>query len=106
MENNPRYSKYEDKFIIGKSTIEKENFDVLIFCNRDVKNAKIPNFIEIIGSYAFDQCYKLQKVEISEDSKLRKIGKYSFSFSSIESIKISHHITHIDEGASSSTSAC
>lgn len=99
MKNNPRYLNYDGKYIIGKSSIEHENFDVLIFCNRDVKTAKIPNFIEIIGPYAFEQCFDLQKVEIPNDSKLRKICKNSFSFSSIEQIFIPPHITFIGERA-------
>lgn len=99
MENNPRYLKYDDKFIIGKTSIEQDNYDVLVFCNRDVEIAKIPNFIEIIGSYAFNECFKLQKVEIQNDSKLRIIGKHAFSFASIENISIPHHVTYIGEDA-------
>ena len=99
MENNPRYKKYDDKFIIGKTSIEQDNYDVLVFCNRDVEIAKIPNFIEIIGSYAFNECFKLQKVEIQNDSKLRIIEKHAFSFAFIENISIPHHVTYIGEDA-------
>ena len=86
---------YDNKFIIGKSLQEnaEEDFDVLIFCVRNVKNVTIPKFIKIIGSYAFSNssienifippnivhiensafsnCSKLRKVEFASDSKIQ-----------------------------------
>lgn len=41
-ENN-RYQKYGD-FIIGKSDVESDVFDVLVFAKRNVINATIPPF--------------------------------------------------------------
>ena len=84
---NPIYKSY-DKFILGKSSVDKQEYDVLIFAERDIKNATIPSFIKIIGPYAFNFCMNLEKVKIAEDSKLEVIEKYAFSESSIKKIKI------------------
>ena len=43
--NNQRYSSIDDKYVIGKSSIEKANFDVFIFSVRNIETATIPNFI-------------------------------------------------------------
>ena len=53
--NNPRYQLYDNKFIIGKKLTENENFDVLVFCIRNIKSVKIPKFIEIIGPFDFEE---------------------------------------------------
>lgn len=82
--NNERYSFFDEKFIIGKSSIEQENYDVLIFCIRNIKKVIIPSFIKIIGPYAFEMCKKLKEVDISIGSKLETIDKYAFFCSSIE----------------------
>ena len=42
---NIRYQKYDDKFIIGKSSLENEEFDVLVFCSINVEEVTIPSFI-------------------------------------------------------------
>ena len=59
------YISYDDKFIIGKSTPEKENFDALVFCNQDIEIAKIPSFIEIIDPDAFCNCFDLKSIEFT-----------------------------------------
>lgn len=81
---NKRYSFFDEKFIIGKSSIEQENFDVLVFCIRNIQTVIIPSFIKIIGPYAFEMCKKLKKVDFEIDSKLEIIEKFAFSCSSIE----------------------
>ena len=35
-QSNKNYTLYQDKFILGKSSLEKENFDVLVFSCRNV----------------------------------------------------------------------
>ena len=56
--------------IIGKSTLEQEHYDVLVFCIRNIENIKIPDFIEIIDSYSFQECHKLQSVEFPSNLKI------------------------------------
>ena len=53
---------YENEFIIGRSSLDKEYYDVLAFCVRDIQVAEIPNFIEVIAPYSFQNCTNLQKV--------------------------------------------
>ena len=69
---NKRFSVYDGKFIIGKSKIEQENYDVLVFCVRNVEKVIIPSFIEIIESHSFENCSKLQLCEFQPNSKLKK----------------------------------
>lgn len=100
--DNKRYSIYDDKFIIGKSTLDKSNHDVLVFCVRNVEKVTIPSFIETIGPYAFNECHDLKKVEILPDSKLKIIDCHAFCNCSIQSFYVPHHVTHINECAFSS----
>ncbi|KAK8898234.1 hypothetical protein M9Y10_000512 [Tritrichomonas musculus] len=93
--NNQYYSSIDDQYIIGRSSNEKENFDVLVFSVRNIEKATVPDFIEIIGPQSFANCTNLRRVEFSKDSKLRVIGKNSFSYTEIESITIPSHVTHI-----------
>lgn len=39
MPNNKRYLTYKDKYIIGKSSQESEDFDLLVFARRDIETA-------------------------------------------------------------------
>lgn len=97
--DNNYYKVYDDKFLIGKSSPEKDIFDILIFAPRDIETATIPKFIETIAPYAFNECECLHQVTIPHDSNLKIIGKHAFSKSSIESIQIPHHVTKIGKAA-------
>ena len=44
--DNPRYFNYDDKFILGKSSIEQDFYDQLVFSARNIETANIPSFIE------------------------------------------------------------
>ena len=85
--------------IIGKSRIEESNYDCLIFCIRNIRQIKIPNFIEHICSYSFEICSQLELIEIPDDSKLQTIGKNAFSNSKIKSLRIPSSVTSIGEYA-------
>ena len=97
--NNPHFKLYENKFIIGKSNQNEEKFDVLVFCMRNVETVQIPDFIEIIGSCAFEQCNKIQTVEFSDNSKLQIIQSYAFCDCSIQYIFVPRHLKQICVGA-------
>lgn len=98
--NNPNFISYDNgNYILGKSSPEKENYDVLIFAIRCIEIAIIPSFIEIIGKYAFQYCSKLQRIEIPNDSKLRIIDDCSFEKCPIESIDIPSCLTKIGKCA-------
>lgn len=99
MPNNQHYSLLDESFIIGKSSPECKNFDVLVFAIRQIKKVTIPSFITIIGSYAFEYCSPLKSIEFSSDSKLYLFDENSFSSSSIEKISIPSSITDINDSA-------
>lgn len=109
---------------MGKTDINSNKYDILVFASRDVGSFTIPPFIEHISCYAFAwsliesitipqqvkeicdgafyECKKLHKVEIQNDSMLNSLGKYAFYCSKIESILIPPNIKEIHQGAFSS----
>lgn len=97
-DSNPNFKLFNNQFLLGKSSSEKVDFDVLVFSVRDIKRAKIPNFIEIIGPFAFHDCFDLQEIEFEPNSKLRKFEKYSFENTAIEKICIPASVTDFCEG--------
>ena len=97
MPENKRYTLYENKFIIGKSSLDKDVYDTLVFAPRGIKMVKIPDFIEIIAPYAFHKCKKLRHVEFAPGSKLRVIEKAAFNKSAIEKISIPPCVRQINE---------
>lgn len=119
MPNNKYYKKFEDKIIIGKSNIQNEEYDILVFAERDIKAVTIPPFIKRIASSAFanskikyifipsnveeisknafEYCQELTKIEFAPDSQLKKIGCNVFSQSGVESFSIPPKVTDINE---------
>lgn len=104
--DNPIYKKYEDKMIIKKSNEEEENYDVLVFCERDIEKVTIPIFIKKIDSFAFQYCERLKEVEILPNSDLEIIDIHAFNRSSIEKFTVPPHLTLICEGAFSNSKIC
>lgn len=66
----------------------------LVFCTRNIDEVMIPEFIQVIGSYAFDNCHRLKRIDIFKDSILKIFEKGSINHSMIESISITDHVTH------------
>lgn len=97
--DNPRYSLYDEKFLICKTTEKSDIQDFLVFCVPNFEEVTIPSFIKNIGPYAFYEMKNLKRVEIQADSELQTVGSQSFARSLIESFTISHHITKIDNYA-------
>lgn len=88
---------YENNFILGKSDINSDFFDVLHFARRNIKKATIPSFIKYISEGAFNDCRQLNNVEFDDKSKLKIIGKKAFSYTSIQSISIPSSVTSIGD---------
>lgn len=88
MPNNKNYKNYDDKLIVGKSDVQKEEYDVLVFACRDAKTVTIPSNIKRIESYAFFGCKQLQCFEVPKNSELQSLGRNVFLQSSIESFSI------------------
>lgn len=114
---NARYLSVDGKYIIGKSNIEREDYDMLIICSCDLVEMNIPDTIRIIGPFALAQskiqrilipanvtkicenafyyCKQLTRVVFEPNSKLQTIDKHAFTFSNITSISIPGSVTNI-----------
>lgn len=122
IQNNVQNFKiYNDEFIIGKSDAKTDEFDVLVFCRRDIKTVTIPSFIKQIGPFSFCQslienifipphvieiskgafyhCYDIKNIEIPDDSNLKIIGPYAFYNILINKIRIPKSVTNIGANA-------
>lgn len=108
--NEQNVCYYDDKLILGKSDINSDNYDVLIFARRDiidveiptnikriapfafhestVRNVFIPLHVTYIGDHAFSCCPQLDRFEVSNDSELQTIDEYAFSYSLIRYFSI------------------
>lgn len=55
-DNNPYYKNYEadKRLILGKSDLNSDIFDVLLFVSRNIKHIIIPSFIKVIHNNAFE----------------------------------------------------
>lgn len=89
----------DDQLIIGKSNIKCDVFDVLLFANRNIRNAIIPFYIKKIGPNAFNECNQLESVTFSDDSHLISIENDAFSKTSIKKIIIPKSVVNIGECA-------
>ena len=98
-ENNPRYKNYDNDIVIGKTTIDSANYDLLVFCNRNIEALTIPNFIKTICPFSFENCMQLQSVVIPSDSQLRTIDDYAFKSTKIASFEIPCHLNKIGQYA-------
>lgn len=103
---NSNLALIDGNLLVGKSNQSKENYDVLLFANRYIKQAIIPPFIEYIVPNCFRNCMNLKSVQISVDSKLKKIGNYAFYGSSICEIYIPTHVTTISKFCFSNCESC
>lgn len=92
---NPLFSCFDNKLIIGKSSMQSDNYDVLHFARRDIEDVVIPSFIKKISPYAFNFCLKLNKVEFQKNSELLTIEKGAFSESYLQSITLPSHVRAI-----------
>lgn len=100
--NNKRYSYYNDSIIIGKSNLENDFYDLLLFAPRNIKKVVIPSFIKRICPYAFDECTNLKSVFFEKNSQLKSIENYSFQDCFFKNISIPSSVTYIGEFAFSS----
>ena len=77
-----------NKYLIGKSDENNDEFDILLFASRDIDEIVIPSSIKIISSYAFKDCDKLTKVEFETNSNLQIIESYAFDCYNLTEFKI------------------
>lgn len=117
--NNKRFTYIDDKMLVGKSFIESDKYDNIIFVRRDCEKVAIPSFIKNISAYAFSEtlietvsiapqvthihegafykCKNLHHVHIPFDSKLQVIKKLSFSNAPIKDITIPSTVSELGD---------
>ena len=114
---NKRYRCVDNKIIIGKTNIESNDYDCLVFCARKAKVLSIPDYIKHICACAFANtninCItipsevttigrnafcrsQLQQIDFSNSSRLQKIEEASFAQTQIEKIEIPSEVTVIE----------
>ena len=87
---NGQFIFKDDKYLLSKSNINNDKFDVLLFASSD---------IEEISVFSFLGCKNLTKVEIPTNSNLQIIKSYAFSYSSIYEFFIPSKVSTICETA-------
>lgn len=93
--SNKYYQYKNNYYFLGKSDQLSDNYDVLIFCKRDIETAIIPSNIKFLFPFSLAFCSRLKTVEFSEDSELLSIGSGAFYRSAIENISIPSHVETI-----------
>lgn len=93
--NNQSYAYLDDdhKIILGKTNVNEDKFDSIVFACRNIKQMTIPSFITVICPYSFENCKLLQSIEFESNSNLIKIGENAFSNISIDSLSIPDSVT-------------
>ena len=97
--SNGQFKFIDDKYLIGKSDSNKEEFDILLFVRRDINEFSIPSNIKIISSCALEYCIKLIKIDFSLKSNLQTIDKFAFSNTALKEISILSKVSIICENA-------
>ena len=99
MPNNEHYSNIDNDFIVGKSDLNSNIYDILVFARRNIIKAKIPPFIKVIRSHAFEHCEKLKYIEIKNDSELHIINENAFAYATLKRINLPNNLTRISDNA-------
>ena len=60
---NENIMNYKDIFILGKSNLQNDEFDVLLFAQKNIEEVTIPSFVKCISKYSFAFCKELKKVD-------------------------------------------
>lgn len=85
--------------VVGKSNLNNEAYDVLLFACHDITEAVIPSYIKCIGKKCFADCKKLKTIKFESNSELTRIDYEAFANSSNEIITLPNHVKTIGEKA-------
>lgn len=83
---NQNFVLIENKYLLGKTNQESDDFNVLLFAVHDVSEVSILPNIKIISESALSKYTNLIKVEIHNNSKLQSIEESAFSSTNIKQI--------------------
>ena len=95
--SNGQFLCNDNKYLFGKSDKNSNEFDTLLFVSRDIKEILISSNIEIISSYAFENCKNLTKIQFQPNSNLQTIKSKAFSLLNINEIFIPPKVSKICE---------
>ena len=96
---NKNFCLTKEKFILGKSSEKSDNFDVLYFVPRDIKEITLPFYITEINHFALSWLEKLTKIDCSKIENNCLIQTYDFSHSySLEEIYFPRKVDRVNEG--------
>lgn len=97
LNKNIKYLDDDNKIIVRKSDPKEDVFDTIIFANRDIERAIIPNHIKYIKNVSFKNYKHLKTIEISEDSQIVTFPDDLFTHSSIEYLFIPKGVEEIED---------
>ena len=83
------------EFSIGRGFHPRSDFETFICKN--IREVRLPDTVEKIGGFAFDECHKLTNVNIP--SSLRKLESGTFANTKIKEIELPEGMTKIDYSA-------
>lgn len=93
--SNCHFIYKDNQLLLGKTNSFNNNYDVLIFARRDIKEVTIPANVTVIAQYSLAECYHLKSIKFSDQSSLSLISENAFCDSLIERISIPSHVTEI-----------
>lgn len=73
--------------------------DDYAFYQSGLSALNVPDCVETIGAYAFNDCKNLQTVQLGSDSRLNSIGQYAFAASAVKSFALTKSIAAVSNYA-------
>lgn len=86
----------DKKYLVGKSDINNDKYDVLYYVKNDIKKAVIPNDVKYIKSWAILNKPNLKELQFQENPEFKINGPNMFSNNPIQKLIIPENITEID----------
>lgn len=94
---NKRFILFQEEFLIGKSDINKDDYDSLYFACHKNTVINIPSFIKYINSYSISASLSVKTVNLPIKSELLSIDTKVFYYCCVESLYIPSKVIEIKE---------
>lgn len=94
---NTKFTYHDNKYLLGKSSPNSEDFDALYFARSDIENAIIPPQVRVIKSESFYSHKKLKSMIFTDDSQLKSIERGIFYEAPIEKLVLPSSLEYISE---------